>query len=63
MTEDELVKLLDSFAESDSARLKVKASEELEEGQVQKAYHIGRCDIGSPYACGTPYDIIPTEES
>ena len=54
---DEIVKMLDDFADSDVSRLKVKVSEELESGTDKREYHLGRCDIGSPFACGTPFDV------
>ncbi len=55
---DDIVKMLDDFAQSDTGRLKVKISEELEAGKVEKVYHHGRCDIGSAFACGIPFDVI-----
>ena len=50
---DEVVKRLDTFAASDQGRLKVTVSEEVPEGEVDKKYHLGRCDVGSPWAKGT----------
>ncbi len=55
---DDIVKLLDGFADSDVSRLKLKVSSENEEGVISRQYHHGRCDIGSPFACGTPFDVI-----
>lgn len=52
----DMVKLLDGFADSGDSRLKINMSDELEEGQVQRVYHHGRCDIGSPWACGNAFD-------
>ena len=54
---DEIVKMLDSMVDSGVSRLKVKTSDELEQGKTQKEYHLGRCDIGSAFACGTPFDV------
>lgn len=53
---DDMIKLLDGFASSDDSRLKINMSDELEEGEKQRAYHHGRCDIGSPWACGNAFD-------
>ncbi len=53
---DDMIKLLDGFASSDDSRLKINMSDELEEGETQRAYHHGRCDIGSPWACGNAFD-------
>lgn len=52
----DMVKLLDGFADSGDSRLKINMSYELEEGQVQRVYHHGRCDVGSPWACGNAFD-------
>lgn len=55
---DDIVKMLDGFAESETGRLKVKVSEDLPAGTVEKVYHHGRCDIGSVFACGIPFDVL-----
>lgn len=52
----DMVKLLDGFADSGDSRLKINMSEELKAGQVQRVYHHGRCDVGSPWACGNAFD-------
>jgi len=53
---DDMVKLLDGFASSDDSRLKIEMSDDLKEGETKRAYHLGRCDIGSPWACGNAFD-------
>lgn len=53
---DNLVKLLDGFAAGEEGRLKVKVTDTLQEGEVEKVHHLGRCDIGSPYATGECFD-------
>ena len=55
---DELVSMLDGFAESETGRLKVKITDEEIEGGVKKEYHHGRCDINSPWACGQAFDVL-----
>lgn len=55
---DDLVKILDGFASSDSGRLKVFMSDELEQGATKKEYHHGRCDINSPWAKGCAFDVL-----
>lgn len=52
----DMVKLLDGFADSGDSRLKINMSDELEAGQTQRVYHHGRCDVGSPWACGNAFD-------
>lgn len=54
---DEVIKMLDSMSEAGVSRMKVEISEFLEEGKEQKAYHHGRCDVGSPFATGKLYDL------
>lgn len=53
---EDMVKLLDGFADSGDSRLKINMSDDLEAGQTKRAYHHGRCDIGSPWACGNAFD-------
>ncbi|MBR1471580.1 MAG: hypothetical protein IJ600_08065 [Lachnospiraceae bacterium] len=62
---NDMVAMIDGMMERGVGRLKLSVSEDLKAGEVQKQYHHGRCDIGSPYACGTPYDVLedaPTGE-
>ena len=56
--DDEVADIIDRMMESGVSRLKLKASEEMDAGEILKEYHHGRCDINSPYACGTPYDVL-----
>ncbi len=60
---ESMIKLLDGFAASQESRLKVIASEELEQGDTKKTYHHGRCDIGSPWAKGLSFDVLEDEEA
>ena len=50
---DDLIYMIDGKMNSGVSRLKVGFSEEVEEGQKKEAYHLGRCDVGSPWATGT----------
>ena len=54
---DNILKLLDGFAQSDTSRMKLEVSEEIAQGENVRKYHHGRCDIGSPWAKGTPFDL------
>lgn len=54
--------MLDSMTEAGVSRIKVEMSETIEEGTYQKAYHHGRCDVGSPFATGKLYDLEDPEE-
>ncbi len=60
---DDVVDLIEKQMNSGVSRLKVQTSEELSEGQTKKAYHLGRCDVGSPWAKGTVTncDYVDTE--
>ncbi len=54
---DEVIKMLDSMAQAEVSRMKVETSETMEEGKVKKAYHHGRCDVGSPFSTGKLFDL------
>ena len=60
---DNIISMLDNFARSDEGRLKVKMSEELGEGESKREYHLGRCDINSPWACGTAFDVLEDDDT
>ncbi len=53
---DDVIRMLDNMAEGGVSRIKVETSEEVENGAVRKAYHHGRCDVGSPFATGKLFD-------
>lgn len=55
---DNVLKILEHFCESGEGRMKLEVSEEMESGDVKQLYHHGRCDIGSPWACGTAFDVL-----
>ena len=57
-TIEEIVDLLDNFSKSETSRMKVKVSEELPDGTLIREYHHGRCDIKSPFAKGTSFDVL-----
>jgi len=50
---DDFINIIESQMSGGVSRLKVYQSENLEEDEVKKAYHHGRCDVGSPWAKGT----------
>lgn len=54
---EDVLAMLEGFGKSDVSRLKINVAEG-EEGSVKKQYHHGRCDVGSPWACGTPFDVL-----
>lgn len=59
MTEvGDMISVIDQLMEDGVSRLKVKVTEELEPGERRRQYHHGRCDINSPFANGTPFDVI-----
>lgn len=53
---DEVIKMLDNLAQDGVSRIKLETSEEIAEGEKRKAYHHGRCDVGSPFATGKLFD-------
>lgn len=59
---ENVLKILDSFGKSDTSRLKINVTEDSARGESRREYHLGRCDIGSPWACGTAFDVIEESE-
>ena len=53
MDVDELIKMIDGKMESGVSRLSVGFSEQQAQNTVKEQYHLGRCDVGSPWAKGT----------
>ena len=53
---DDVIRMLDNMAEGGVSRIKVETSGEVADGEVRKAYHHGRCDVGSPFATGKLFD-------
>lgn len=52
-----LIALLDGRTEAGDSRIKVDVVEG--DGEViARQYHHGRCDVGSPWACGTAFDVL-----
>ena len=54
---DNIVSMLDDMVNAGVSRLKVKTDDNLNAGETMREYHLGRCDIGSAFACGTPFDV------
>ena len=53
---EEIIALLDGYVESEGSRMKIQVTEG--EGKVMdKKYHHGRCDVGSPFAKGQLFDL------
>lgn len=59
---EDVMRLLDAFGASETSRMKIEVSDELETGSVRRQYHHGRCDIGSPWARGECFDGLEPEE-
>ena len=54
---DNIIAMLDGYAQSGGSRLKIDVVDG--QGEVlSRQYHHGRCDVGSPWACGTPFDVL-----
>lgn len=58
---DNLLAILDGFCEAGESRMKLNVSEEIASGDAKREYHHGRCDIGSPWAKGTAFDVLEDE--
>lgn len=55
---DEISNMLDNMMNNGASRVKVIMSEDLDAGLTSKTYHHGRCDINSPFACGSVFDLL-----
>ena len=54
---DAVIALLDGYTSAGESRIKVNVVEG--EGEIlSHQYHHGRCDVGSPLACGTAFDVL-----
>lgn len=53
---ENVLKILDGFASGDESRMKLLISEMQDAGTASKVHHLGRCDIGSPWARGECFD-------
>ena len=54
---DAVIALLDGYTSAGESRNKVNVVEG--EGEIlSHQYHHGRCDVGSPWACGTAFDVL-----
>lgn len=55
---ENVLKILENFSKTETSRMKIEVSGEEEPEKVEKAYHHGRCDVGSPWAAprGTLWD-------
>ncbi len=53
-----MLAILEKFGNSEISRLNVQVSDEVSAGKSAKAYHHGRCDVGSPWAKGDSFDVL-----
>lgn len=58
---DAVLEMLENFGKSGESRFKVVMSDEIGQGKSEKKYHLGRCDVGSPWAKGQAFDVLPDE--
>ena len=53
---DAIIALLDGYVKAEGNRMKIQVTEG--DGKVMdKKYHHGRCDVGSPWAQGAAFDV------
>ena len=58
---DAVIALLDGYTTAGDSRIKVNVvdGKKTEKGEVIcRQYHHGRGDVGSPWACGTAFDVL-----
>lgn len=58
---DAVLAMLEKFGNSEESRFKIVMSDQMEEGKSKKQYHLGRCDVGSPWAKGQAFDVLEDE--
>ncbi|MCM1535217.1 MAG: hypothetical protein NC126_04770 [Clostridium sp.] len=52
-----IISLLDQYSEAGGSRMKLNVVEG--DGEIiDRKYHHGRCDIGSPWAMGQAFDVL-----
>lgn len=59
---EKVLAILEQFGQSETSRLKIEVTDQAPGGTAKKQYHLGRCDIGSPWACGTAFDVLEDED-
>lgn len=60
---EDILKVLDDFTDRGESRLKINTADDQPEGQVERLYHLGRCDVGSPWAKGQAFDVLETKDN
>lgn len=55
---ENILKLLDGFCTAEESRLKLNVQDDLPPESTSRSYHHGRCDVGSPWAKGTAFDVL-----
>ncbi|MGN0402760.1 MAG: hypothetical protein ACI4HQ_10970 [Acetatifactor sp.] len=58
---DAVIALLDGYTKAGDSRIKINVVDgsKNDKGDViSRQYHHGRCDVGSPWACGTAFDVL-----
>ena len=56
-----VIAFLDGYTRAGDSRIKVNVVEGQGETQgevISREYHHGRCDVGSPWACGAAFDVL-----
>lgn len=55
---ENLLEILDGFCTAGERRMKLDVSDDMASGDMNRTYHHGCCDIGSPWARGTAFDVL-----
>ena len=53
-----IMAILDGFCAAEESRMKINVSSENKPESVNRSYHHGRCDVGSPWAKGAAFDVL-----
>lgn len=54
---DAIIAMLDGYAVSEGSRMKINVVDG-DGTVVERQYHHGRCDVGSPWAKGQAFDVL-----
>ena len=58
---DAVIAILDQYTQAGDSRIKINVvkEENMENREtISRQYHHGRCDVGSPWARGTAFDVL-----
>lgn len=59
---ENILNILDEFSKSEISRMNIQVNDNNQSPEtIDRTYHHGRCDVGSPWAAGKSFDVIEEE--